>query len=324
MMEREKILDRTNRGYDILTHYIGKDVQRKMFANPFRSDTSPSCRLYYSKDKGGIWFMVDYGASEWSGDCFSIAAKCMNMNTTTDFRELLKTIDKDMDLFIMEDAPTNYHPVQKVAPAPIENGHVSFKPHYQSFKAGELRYWQRYGITPEILTKYDVKSLYSCKFFPNEKEPYTYYTGIKVYRPFSNTRFLYGGNLPKPYVFGWNQLPPSGESVFITGGEKDTMTLAAHGFTALAFNSESAKITNSHMESLSERFHHIIFMYDCDETGKRESNARIEEFSSRFPVSQLILPLCGTKREKDISDFFRLGNTSEDLNLLLRKNLTNR
>ena len=78
------------------------------------------------------------------------------------------------------------------------------------------------------------------------------------------------------------------------------------------------------MESLSERFHHIIFMYDCDETGKRESNARIEEFSSRFPVSQLILPLCGTKREKDISDFFRLGNTSEDLNLLLRKNLTNR
>ena len=320
MMEREKILDRTNRGYDILTHYIGKDVQHKMFANPFRSDASPSCRLYYNKDNGGIWFMVDYGAREWSGDCFSIAAKCMNMNTTTDFRELLKTIDKDMDLFIMEDAPANYHPVKKVAPAPIENGPVSFKPHYQSFKAGELRYWQRYGITPEILTKYDVKSLYSCKFFPKDKESYTYYssymepmygytfnngTGIKVYRPFSNTRFLYGGNLPKPYVFGWNQLPP-------------------YGFTALAFNSESAKISNSHMESLSERFHHIIFMYDCDETGKRESNARIEEFSSRFPVFQLTLPLRGTKREKDISDFFHLGNTSEDLNLLLRKSLTNR
>lgn len=339
MMEKEKILDKTNRGYDILTHYIGKDVQRKMFANPFRSDASPSCRLYYNKDNGGIWYMVDYGAREWSGDCFSIAAKCMNMNTTTDFRELLKTIDKDLDLFILEDAPANYHPVKKVAPAPVESGPVSFKASYQHFKSGELRYWERYGITPDILTKYDVRSLHKCKFFPKDKEPYTYYgsymepmygytfnngNGIKVYRPFSATRFLYGGNLPKPYVFGWNQLPVSGDSVIITGGEKDTMTLAAHGFTALAFNSESAKISDSHMKSLSERFRHIVFMYDCDVTGKRESTARLEEFSSCFPVSQLILPLSGTKQEKDISDFFRLGHTSEDLNLLLLKSITNR
>ena len=102
------------------------------------------------------------------------------------------------------------------------------------------------------------------------------------------------------------------------------MTLAAHGFTALAFNSESAKISDSHMKSLSERFRHIVFMYDCDVTGKRERTARLEEFSSCFPVSQLILPLSGTKQEKDISDFFRLGHTSEDLNLLLLKSITNR
>lgn len=339
MMEREKILDRTNRGYDILTHYIGKDVQRKMFANPFRSDSSPSCRLYYNKDNGGIWYMVDYGASEWSGDCFSIAAKCMNMNAATDFRELLKTIDKDLELFVMEEIPVNYHPVQKAAPALIEHGPVTFKASYQPFKAGELRYWQRYGITPEILAKYEVRSLHSCKFFPKDKDPYAYYgsymepmygytfnngTGIKVYRPFSKTRFLYGGNLPKPYVFGWHQLPSSGESVIITGGEKDTMTLAAHGFTALAFNSESAKISDNYMNLLAARFQHIVFMYDCDETGKRESTSRLEEFSSRFPVTRIILPLSGSKREKDISDFFHLGNTSETFNLLLQKSITNR
>lgn len=337
MQERERILDRTNRGYDIFTHYIKKDVQRKMFANPFRADSSPSCRLYYNQKNGGIWFMVDYGASEWSGDCFSVVAKSMHMNTSTEFRELLKTIDKEMDLHVMDDEPVNYHPVKKVSPQAVDEGPVAFKANYQAFKAGEIRYWQRYGITPEILAKYEVKSLFSCKFFPKGKEPYTYHgsymepmygytfnsgSGIKVYRPFSKTRFLYGGHLPKPYVFGWKQLPASGDVVIITGGEKDTMTLAAHGFTALAFNSESAKISEEHMKELSERFHHIVFMYDCDETGKRESAARLEEFTGRFHVSQLVLPLSGSKREKDISDYFHLGYTSENFQQLLQKNIS--
>ena len=129
-MEKEKILDKTNRGYDIFTHYLGKDVQRKLFVNPFRGDKSPSCRLYYNKRNGGIWIMKDYGASEWSGDCFSVVAKSMNINPMTDFRELLRTIDKDLDLFVMEEAPADYHPVQKVAPKPDEEGPISFKATY--------------------------------------------------------------------------------------------------------------------------------------------------------------------------------------------------
>lgn len=339
MQEKEKILNMTNRGYDIFTHYIGKDVQRKMFANPFRSDSSPSCRLYYSQAHGGIWFMVDYGSSEWSGDCFTVVAKSMQMNATTDFRELLKIIDKDMSLFVMEDAPAGRHYVQKVAPQPVESGSVSFKAYYRAFKVAELKYWQRYGITADILDKYEVRSLSSCKFFPKNKDSYTYHssfmepmygytfnagTGIKAYRPFSKTRFLYAGRLPKPYVFGWQQLPSLGHVVIITGGEKDTMTLASHGFTALAFNSESAKITDEQMTALSARFKHIVFMYDCDTTGKRESAARLEEFSGRFPVSQVILPLNGTKPEKDISDFFRLGHTTEELQILLQESINNK
>ena len=52
--------------------------------------------------------------------------------------------------------------------------------------------------------------------------------------------------------------------------------------------------------------------------------ARLEEFSSRFPVTRIILPLSGSKREKDISDFFHLDNTSEAFSLLLQKSITNR
>ncbi len=43
---------------------------------------------------------------------------------------------------------------------------------------------------------------------------------IKLYRPFSKTRFLYGGNFGDNYCFGLEQLPAKGDTLFITGGEK--------------------------------------------------------------------------------------------------------
>ena len=52
--------------------------------------------------------------------------------------------------------------------------------------------------------------------------------GVKIYRPFSKSRFMQYGNIPRPYVFGDKNLPDIGTYVFITGGEKDVMTLASH------------------------------------------------------------------------------------------------
>ena len=62
---------------------------------------------------------------------------------------------------------------------------------------------------------------------------------IKLYRPFSTPRFLYGGSFGENYCFGLEQLPAKGDTLFITGGEKDVLSLAAHGFHAICFNSRS-------------------------------------------------------------------------------------
>lgn len=43
-------------------------------------------------------------------------------------------------------------------------------------------------------------------------------------------RFLYGGEMPEVYCFGLEQLPNKGDIVFITGGEKDVMSLYSKGF----------------------------------------------------------------------------------------------
>ena len=139
---------------------------------------------------------------------------------------------------------------------------------------------------------------------------------IKIYRPNSKNRFFYLGTVPENYIFGLEQLPPKGNILFITGGEKDVMTLAANGYNAICFGSETVNIPKELIKRLYYRFKHIVLLYDCDQTGL-ESSLKHQQFLAEFEVKRLVLPLSGEKKEKDITDFFILGNTKEQFNLLL-------
>ena len=87
--------------------------------------------------------------------------------------------------------------------------------------------------------------------------------------------------------------------VFITGGEKDVMSLASKGFNAVCFNSETAAIPTSLIEMFDRKFRHIVFLYDMDDTGRNESARRMDELSS-FHVLRMELPISGAKGDKDI------------------------
>ena len=69
--------------------------------------------------------------------------------------------------------------------------------------------------------------------------------------------------------------------VIITGGEKDVLSLAAHGFNAISFNSETANISEEVMRELAGRFKKILFLYDMDETGKKESAMKVKQFKDK-------------------------------------------
>lgn len=198
----------------------------------------------------------------------------------------------------------------------------------QRFTVAELEYWQQYGITPAILEQYRVVSLRDFNSETAEGTPFSYTSSvaepmfgykskryIKLYRPFSKTRFLYGGSFGDNYCFGLEQLPSKGDTLFITGGEKDVMALATHGFHAICFNSETVTIPPTLVYKLTFRFKHIILLYDTDKTGK-ESSTKHEKLLAEFGVKRLLLPLAGTKEEKDVSDYFRLGNSRADLQKL--------
>jgi hypothetical protein len=186
-------------------------------------------------------------------------------------------------------------------------------------------FWQQYGITPAVLKACKVFSLKEFKSENSEGKPFVFsssdaeplfgYVGkryVKIYRPFSEIRFLYGGLLPENYCFGLEQLPAKGDTLFITGGEKDVLSLVSHGFHVICFNSETSNIPQHIIKKLSYRFKHVVLLYDVDKTGLDTSLKHTQQLAD-FGVKRLVLPLSGTKQEKDISDYFHLGNTHENL-----------
>ena len=161
------------------------------------------------------------------------------------------------------------------------------------FSDEELQFWQQFGITPPILAKYQVASLKEFvtennenkhyKLLPTDKEPLFAYQGkryLKLYHPFSTVRFQYAGDLGDKYCFGLEQLPPKGNILFITGGEKDVLSLVSKGYFAICFNSETSNVPQGIIRKLTYRFKHVVILYDCDKTGI-ESSAKHENLIKR-------------------------------------------
>lgn len=337
---KEEILARTNRGLEVFYFYMPIEfVPKRNFRNPLYNDKHASCNIYLDA-KTQSYRMKDFGNEAFSGDCFWFAAMMQGLDVRTDFMRVLVTIIQDLNLCIS--IPNNgkknqeYKPHSKIVRTTLQKAPETkrsenrkwFKLYEQPFKDEELAFWERYGITAKTLQRFRVKSLTRYDSVSNQGKPYSimsssqepifcYVMGkfVKIYRPHSQLRFLYGGEKLEDYVFGFEQLPNKGDMLFITGGEKDVLSLSAHHFNAICFNSETASIPESIIKSLQLRFRHIILLYDTDETGMQEAE-RQTEILALYNVLRLTLPLQGIKSEKDISDFFALGRTEDDLRAL--------
>jgi len=326
MLRKEEILEKTSNGLNVFRHYIPCQwrVGRNFF-NPLYEDKKASCNIYFDR-KASTYKLKDFGNDEYSGDCFYFVSKLkgLNCNNASDFVEILKMINQDLSLGLLENVERSvpFIPEPTISAIP-ENKSKPYSFLEQKFTRNELEYWQQYGITTEMLKAYKVCSIKEFKSENNEGKSYSIVSSaleptfgykskryIKLYRPFSKMRFLYGGDIGEKYCFGLEQLPAKGDTVFITGGEKDVLSLASHGFHAICFNSETVSVPTEIIHKLTFRFKHIVLLYDMDKTGL-ESSAKHEKQLSEHGIKRLLLPLPGTKEEKDISDYFRLGNIRE-------------
>ncbi len=327
------LLRETNRGLDVFKYYLGPRFTggKKHFKSPFYDDSKASCNIYFD-NKSNRYKFKDFGENENPVDCFGFIGrlKSIDLNNKNNFHYLLKLINNDLSLGLEMKIDSEIPKQQKQN----TNNEVILKPDdnqksgniiFQEFKKTELDYWFKYGIREDILSEYHVKSVKSFNGISSSKKNYTISSNSsqpifaycfndysKLYRPFSKLRFLFIGKKEIEYVFGLEQLPLKGDLLFITGGEKDVLSISARGLNAVCFNSETANISHKFLIEFYRRFNHIVLLYDCDKTGIKSMDSIISK-NTQLKLIKVILPLSGKKNNKDISDFFYLGNSKESL-----------
>lgn len=342
-LNKDSILQATNKGLDIFKHFLGSRFSKvgKSFRSPFYKDSKASCYVYFD-NKSGIYKFKDFGDSEYSGDCFFMVGKifALSCDDREEFKRILEIIDGELFLNLEENhqkvdrlikenkgAITRANKIPSIHDG-FETATTKMPIKTKAFAETELEYWKQYGITEEILQRYNVISIHTFHgttkegkdylIHSNSQEPIFGYQSrrhTKLYMPNSKLRFLYAGEVTESYVFGIEQLPVRGDILFITGGEKDVLSLVAHGFNAICLNSETAHIPKNLLRGLSYRFKHITLLYDVDETGLK-SMQKLTSDLKNYSLKSLKLPLTGEKSQKDISDFFKLNHTADDLMML--------
>lgn len=319
MKSREEILAKVS-AYDILCHYLspyhnhGKLKQGQNISNPFLAEkqATPSFNIFCELP-AHEWKFKDFATSD-HGSCFDLVMRLFNL----DFIEAKSKICQDFNLT----AESKTFP-KATTPSriPASQNPPEFSVVQRDFTKEELDYWLQYGITKDILRRFNVKALSEFSTKNKEGKPYSrksdqnhfifaYDQGNwhKLYKPLDEKkyRFQFLGPKPQNFVFGLEQLPEKGNLVFLTGGEKDVMSLADHGFAAISLNSETAKPTPELLADLKARFAEIVVLYDNDETGLKQS----ETLAESLGFTKVILPAM-IEYGKDISDFFQNGFSKE-------------
>ncbi|WP_293965187.1 hypothetical protein [uncultured Porphyromonas sp.] len=330
--DRDKILQLTGGGLDIFRAYLPNVTGRKNFRSPFYDDKKASCTIY--QDHSGVWRYKDFGNGGSGGDAFWFVGQLFGYNLSSQFPKILAQIVQDLNLpldITTQDSLAKAPVRTQVLPfsgQPISQPSMTDKYSVQSqpFTETDLEFWGKYGINQDTLERYGVSSLASFSSYNRKGKPYQlhynstepmycYQLGdsVKIYRPHSKVRFLNAGVRSRDYLFGYAQLPTKGEYVLLTGGEKDVLSLASHGFSAFCLNSETSHLPQTLLQGLSDRFDAVGVLYDMDETGIRQSQKIIEDNPDAPNLFRIDLPLSGSKSEKDVSDFFFQGGTATAL-----------
>lgn len=231
---------------------------KKKYRSPFRPDPHPSLEFYINNKSKRLWWK-DWGTGD-GGNCY-------------DF----------LDRWVGE-----------LKPKAISIKNVEKEPPKIVYKEiSNIRFWEKIRITKPTLDLFNVKQVDTVNGYIHTHS-YIYLLPkerYRVYSPKSHTRFW--GTMKKTDIFGWEQLPETGNLLVITKSLKDVMVLYEMGISAISFASETATPTKKIIDELKERFTDIIILYDNDKTGIEQS-ARIGKV---FGIRQMFL-----KSAKDISD----------------------
>lgn len=315
-ISKELILSRFSEE-QLMEYYLHLPVKKGLFRSPLRRDKQPTCSFY--RNNSGTLIFKDFATGQHLSvfDVVQELFKC-------DYHEALRIIANDME--IVRDKTLHKNPGKvNENPTKISDKEMSkIQVEVQDFTDLELKWWGKYGITPEILKKFNV---YSCKhvflngdLFAQSQQHcpiFGYYgkkyQGLELWRCYfpKRTSFRFITNWPSKKIQGYDQLPKNGKLLVITKSMKDVMCLYSCGITACAPNSENLFISDAMLDELKSRFEYIVVFYDNDRPGLHNM-AKIRR--DHPELTYVSIPK--QYGSKDISDFYKDHGRKETLNLI--------
>lgn len=305
----------------IMEYYLNIPVKKGLFRSPLRKDRQPTCSFY--RNNSGTLIFKDFATGQHL-NVFDVVQNIFKCN----YFEALRIIANDLNIVNDKTLHKNHGKIN-LNPIRVKDKEVSkIQIEVQDFTDNELKWWGKYGITLDILKKFNV---YSCKhvflnsnLFATSQQHcpiFGYYGGkiqdnkekIELWRCYfpkrKNYRFV--TNWPSKKIQGFKQLPKKGKLLVITKSMKDCMCLYSCGISACAPNSENLFISDKVLEDLKQRFKYIVVLYDNDKPGQYNM-AKIRKAHPEL-IYTFIPKEYGSK---DISDFYKDHGRKETINLI--------
>ena len=306
------ILDRLS-DYDIYSYYIGQFKIGKLINSPLRSDdNNPSFAIFKGANNG--LFFKDHGSGE-GGNALKFVKLIKNITTREELeKELLRIVRKVNPN--VNSAKRTYS--NSTITTPMTIGIVR-----QPFTKTDIEFWKKFNIHIDTLKKYNVFSIkyYLCNntvrgIYKEDNPMYAYkiYDRFKIYRPHASKYVKWRSNTNTEHVQGMEQLPSFGNLLIITKSLKDVMCLYEMGYNSISPSSETTFLPKNILESLKERWKHIVILYDRDKTGVAEAR----KYSKQFNLDAIFVHK--RFKSKDISDAI-MNNSFDSVKKWLNKTL---
>ena len=315
-ISKELILSRFSEE-QLMEYYLHLPVKRGLFRSPLRRDKQPTCSFY--RNNSGTLIFKDFATGQHL-NVFGVVQEIFKC----DYHEALRIIANDMGIVRDKELRRNPGKINE-SPTKITDKEISkIQVEVQDFTDLELKWWGKYGITLDILKKFNVysckhvflngnllaKSQQHCPIFGYYGKKYQ---GLELWRCYfpKRTSFRFITNWPSKKIQGYDQLPKEGKLLVITKSMKDCMTLYSCGISAIAPNSENLFVSDNMLSELKSRFKYIVVFYDNDRPGLHNM-ARIR----REHPELVYISIPKQYGNKDISDFYKDHGRKETLNLI--------
>ena len=311
---------------DIFLKYFGPfKLSGQKYCNHWRGDKHPNC---YFKYRGNTLYFVDFGNDIRNINCFQACMYYYNCS----YEQCLNYIDRDFKLNLnpygtFSDLCIRTRTEIFSSPKDIIEIPVNYTFTYQPFQSWDIKFWKRFKFTKELVEKMKIQSakyvfkngeLWKTSYDANPIFTYSDSKGeFKIYQPYAN-KFDKWRSI-RSILEGYEDLPETGEILFITSSNKDRGVLKLINYYGIAPSSETSfQLLYEKLPELKKRFKYIYVFHNNDAVGKKASLKITQDHNLNY----INLPnhLLEEENIKDPSDYVE-EYSLESLDLIIKNKL---